>query len=114
MAGNQQKKPRMSLTSKILLGMGLGIPVGVFFGEEVAFLGMVGEAFVQLLQISILPFVLVSLIVGLGKLNSDQALALAKKGGLLLGLLWFWDFSSSRSCPFPFRIGNLPPFLSLR
>ena len=78
----------MSLSGKILLGMGLGIPVGIFFGEEVAFLSIAGEAFVQLLQVSILPFVLVSLIVGLGKLNYDQALGLAKKGGAILGLLW--------------------------
>lgn len=72
-------KPRMGLSGKILLGMVLGIPVGIFFGEEVAFLNFLGEAFVQLLQVSILPFVLVSLIVGPGKLNYEQALALAKK-----------------------------------
>jgi Na+/H+-dicarboxylate symporter len=88
MSSDERKKPRMSLSGKILLGMGLGIPVGLFFGEEVAFLNFAGEAFVQLLQVSILPFVLVSLIVGLGKLTYDQALALAKKGGLLLGILW--------------------------
>ena len=88
MTTDNRKNPRMSLSGKILLGMGLGIPVGIFFGEEVAFLNFAGEAFVQLLQISILPFVLVSLIVGLGKLNYDQARDLAKKGGLLLGLLW--------------------------
>ncbi len=72
-------KPRMGLSGKILLGMVLGVPVGIFFGEEVAFLNFLGEAFVELLQVSILPFVLVSLIVGLGKLNYEQALALAKK-----------------------------------
>jgi len=85
MTANTPKKPRMSLSGKILLGMGLGIPVGLFFGEEVAFLNFAGEAFVQLLQVSILPFVLVSLIVGLGKLTYDQAIALAKKGGAPIG-----------------------------
>ena len=88
MSQNKFKKPRMGLSGKILLGMVLGIPVGIFFGEEVAFLNFLGEVFIQLLQVSILPFVLVSLIVGLGKLNYEQALALAKKGGLILGLLW--------------------------
>ena len=92
----------MGLTAKILLGMGLGIPVGLFFGEEVAFLSFIGEAFVQLLQISILPFVLVSLIVGLGKLTYDQALALAKKGGLLLGFLWLLGLGVVAVMPFAF------------
>ncbi|UCE64327.1 MAG: cation:dicarboxylase symporter family transporter, partial [Nitrospirota bacterium] len=89
----------MSLSGKILLGMGLGIPVGLFFGEEVAFLNFAGEAFVQLLQVSILPFVLVSLIVGLGKLTYEQALALAKKGGILLGILWLLGLAVVAAMP---------------
>ena len=78
----------MSLSTKILIGMGLGILVGIFFGEEVAFLKVVGDAFVQLLQMAILPFVTLSLIVGLGQLNHQEALSLAKKAGMVLLVLW--------------------------
>ena len=102
MTATEPRKPGMSLSGKILLGMGLGIPVGLFFGEEVAFLNFIGEAFVQLLQVSILPFVLVSLIVGLGKLTYDQALALAKKGGLILGFLWLLGIVVVAVMPFSF------------
>ncbi|MFQ5992566.1 MAG: cation:dicarboxylate symporter family transporter, partial [Nitrospiraceae bacterium] len=56
----------MSLSAKILIGMVLGIIAGIFFGEEVAFLQIIGEGFIQLLQMSVLPFVTLSLIVGLG------------------------------------------------
>jgi Na+/H+-dicarboxylate symporter len=92
----------MGLSGKILLGMGLGIPVGLFFGEEVAFLSIVGEAFVQLLQISILPFVTLALILGLGKLTYGEALDLAKKGGLILGFLWLLGITVVALMPFAF------------
>jgi len=92
----------MGLSGKILLGMGLGIPVGLFFGEEVAFLSIVGEAFVQLLQISILPFVTLALILGLGKLTYEEALDLAKKGGLILGFLWLLGITVVALMPFAF------------
>ena len=37
--------PRMSLSSKVLLGLGLGVLTGLFFGEGVAFLEGPGNAF---------------------------------------------------------------------
>jgi len=78
----------MSLSTKILIGMGLGILSGVFFGEEVAFLKVPGDAFILLLQMTVLPYIMVSLISGLGSLSLQQAAALARKCGLVLLLLW--------------------------
>jgi Na+/H+-dicarboxylate symporter len=78
----------MSLATKVLIGMGLGICAGIFFGEQVAFLKIVGDAFVQLLQMTVLPYVMTSLIVGLGGLSYQQAAALARKCGVVLLLLW--------------------------
>ena len=78
----------MSLSTKVLLGMALGILVGVFFGEEVAFFQTLGEAFIRLLQMSVLPYMTISLILGLGSLKFSEALTLAKQCGLLL--LGFW------------------------
>ncbi len=59
----------MSLSTKVLIGMGLGILAGIFFGEEVAFLKMPGDAFILLLQMTVLPYIMVSLITGLGGLS---------------------------------------------
>ena len=81
------KKP-MSLSAKIFTGLALGIAFGIFFGENLKFLGIVGEAFIQLLQMSVLPFVTFSLITGLGRLTYREALSLAKKCGGILLILW--------------------------
>lgn len=78
----------MSLSTKILIGLGLGIFSGVFFGEKVAFLKMPGDAFILLLQMTVLPYIMVSLIAGLGGLSFHEAAALGRKCGLLLLLLW--------------------------
>lgn len=78
----------MSLSAKIFLGMGLGILVGVFFGEEAAGLHVIGDAFIQLLQMTILPFVVLSLVTGVGRLTYTEALSLAKKAGAVLLVLW--------------------------
>ncbi len=78
----------MSLSTKVLLGMALGILVGVFFGEEVAFFQTLGDAFIRLLQMSVLPYMTISLILGLGSLKFSEALSLAKQCGFLL--LGFW------------------------
>lgn len=78
----------MSLTTKILIGMGLGILAGIFFGEKAADIQVLGDAFVQLLQMSVIPFVTVSLIAGLGRLTYGEALSLAKKCGAILLVLW--------------------------
>jgi len=69
----------MSLSTKVLLGLALGIGVGLFFGESVGFLGVVGEAFIQLLQMTVLPYVVVSLLTALGQLTLEKAAALAKR-----------------------------------
>lgn len=78
----------MSLSAKILLGMGLGIIAGIFFGEKTQAIGIVGQAFVQLLQMAILPFLTVSLITGLGSLTFEGAISMGKKAGGILVLLW--------------------------
>ena len=83
-----QKTPRLSLSTKILLGMGLGIFAGIFFGEKAEPIAVIGQVFIQLLQISILPFLMVSLMTGLGNLTFQEAIALGRKAGGILVVLW--------------------------
>lgn len=85
---NPKKKFRLSLSSKIFVSLLLGAAAGVFFGELVGFLNIVGEIYIKLLQMTVLPYVILSLILGLGSLEYRQAVMLAKKGGLLLLLIW--------------------------
>jgi Na+/H+-dicarboxylate symporter/ABC-type amino acid transport substrate-binding protein len=81
-------KKRLDLSTSIFIGMGLGIAGGIFFGEYCGFLSVVGGIFIGLLQMSILPYIVVALIVGIGSLTIDKAKLLGAKGGIWLLLLW--------------------------
>ena len=71
----------MSLSARVLLGLGLGVVTGLFFGESVSFLEVPGRAFVVLLQMTVLPFVSVALIHSLGRLRTGRRpLAGAQRG----------------------------------
>ena len=84
----EKRKIRMSLSSQVLIGLLLGIALGVFFGELVGFMQVIGDAFILLLQMTVLPYIIVSLIGGLGRLDFGQARTLAIKAGLILLILW--------------------------
>jgi Na+/H+-dicarboxylate symporter len=91
---DNRKKKKLSLSSQIMIGMGLGFGVGIFFGEYCAFLQIIGNAFIKLLQITILPYIIVSMILGIGGLTVDQAKLMVKKAGILMLLFilfaaWF-------------------------
>ena len=81
-------KNKMSLSSKILIGLVLGILTGLFFGEKVAFLGTAGRAFLLLLQMTVLPYVVVALMKGIGAMDFEMAKQLARKAGSVLLVIW--------------------------
>ena len=78
----------MSLSTTVLIGLVLGILTGIFIGEYAANLRVIGDVFIRLLQMSVLPYVTLSLIAGLGSLSYKNARLLAIKGGLILLVLW--------------------------
>jgi Na+/H+-dicarboxylate symporter/ABC-type amino acid transport substrate-binding protein len=73
---------------QVLVGLTLGVAVGLFFGESAAGLKVVADGYVQLLRMTVLPFVTVSLLAGVGSLSAAQARLLATHVGLLLLALW--------------------------
>ena len=83
------KQPKRSRTGIwIAGGLLLGIVCGVVFGEYCGVLGVVGNAYVGLLQMTVLPFLMISLVAKMGRLDLQQA----KKIGFaaLVVLLIFW------------------------
>lgn len=66
----------------------LGIATGLIFGERVAFLKPIGEGFVSLMQITIFPYIVVSLVVGLGKFSPDQVKTVLAKAAITMLALW--------------------------
>ncbi len=59
------EKRGLGLSELVLIGLALGIAVGVFFGEMVGWIKIVGDVFITLLQVTVIPFISVSLITGL-------------------------------------------------
>ena len=92
MPSETKKGFRFSLSTNILIGLLLGVFVGLFFGEYSARLQILGDAFIKLLQMSILPYIVVSIIAGIGGLSFGQAKSLARKAGVLLLLFWAVGF----------------------
>ena len=90
---NQPKRGfRFSLSTNIVIGLCLGILAGLFLGEYCAPLQLIGNAFIKLLQMSILPYLVASIIAGIGSLTYAQAKSLARKAGVLLLLFWAIGF----------------------
>lgn len=74
----------ISLSTKVLIGVFAGIGLGVFFGEHVAWLSVVGDIFIGLLQMTVLPYIMISLIVNIGRLSLEKAKRLIKYGIIFL------------------------------
>jgi Na+/H+-dicarboxylate symporter/ABC-type amino acid transport substrate-binding protein len=79
---------RRTLSAKIAVGLVLGIAFGLFVGEWATMLDVIADGYIKLLQMTVLPYVTVSIIGGLGALNGPQGVALVKRVGLVLVLLW--------------------------
>jgi len=85
---SEPRTRRLGIATQVFIGLALGLLVGVFFGEEVAFLKIGGDIFIAALQITVIPYVVVALITSLGRLTIDQAKALGLKAGVVLLVLW--------------------------
>jgi Na+/H+-dicarboxylate symporter/ABC-type amino acid transport substrate-binding protein len=82
------KKSRWGLPRQILLSLVFGVACGVFFGEMVGWLNVIGDIFIKLLQITVIPYISLSLITGIGGLRYNEVKAHAIKGGSILLLIW--------------------------
>ncbi len=87
-AENPAKKRRLGLAEQVLVGLVLGIAAGVFFGEMAGFLKIAGDGFIMLLQMTVIPYITVSLITALGRLTLEEAKSLGLKAGGVLLVLW--------------------------
>jgi len=79
----EPRRARFPLSTRILIGLALGILAGVFFGEPIAVLQPVADVYIRLMQMTVLPYLVLTLIVGLGQLDGAEARRLALRGGLL-------------------------------
>ncbi len=79
---------RLSLTAWILIGLALGILTGIFVGERAEVLSPLGNGFIRLLQMAVLPYFIVSLPLGFGRLSFDEAKLLGVRLTAFSLILW--------------------------
>jgi proton glutamate symport protein len=106
----RRRRRRPGLAGQVLIGLALGGATGVFFGELAAPLGVIGQVFIGLLQMTVLPYILVSLIAALGRLSRGEARTLTLRGGAFIALFWLialsavvgiaWSFPAWESATF--------------
>ncbi len=77
----------MKLSVKILIGLFSGIVVGLFFGELCSFFSYFGDGFIGLLQMTVLPYIMVSIIANLGRMSLSDGKVLVIKGLKVLAIL---------------------------
>jgi proton glutamate symport protein len=100
-----------TLPQRILLGAILGIACGLFFGERAAFLQPIGDAYGAMLQIPVYPYLICSLMYGLGRLNSTTARQLL--GATWIPFLFLWILTLATIWALAHAIPPTPPPLSL-
>jgi Na+/H+-dicarboxylate symporter len=77
-------RKRMTLSRKIVIGLTSGLACGLFFGEICGGLSLIGNAFIALMQMTVLPYIVLALIVNIGGLTLDTARQLAVKAAVVM------------------------------
>lgn len=83
-----RRRWRPGLSTQIVIGLALGLAVGLFFGEPAAMLQPLADIYIRLMQMTVLPYLVLTLIIGLGRMEAADAKRLAVRGMLLLVLFW--------------------------
>ncbi|MEI7981554.1 MAG: cation:dicarboxylase symporter family transporter [Bacteroidota bacterium] len=76
------------LAVRVLVRSVLGIITGLVIGDYASFLEFLGKAYVQLLAMCVYPFLIASLLHGLGKMDSVTARLMLKRGWFVFVLAW--------------------------
>ncbi len=78
----------LSPFKRVLLALFLGITIGVIVGEPAGKLEIIGNAYIRLLQMTVLPYILVSIIGGLGHLDGYMASRIGMKALRVILIVW--------------------------
>jgi Na+/H+-dicarboxylate symporter len=79
---------KLSPFQRVIIALILGILAGIFVGEPAGNLEILGNAYIRLLQMTVLPYVLVSIIGGLGRLDSHMAASIGIKAVKIILFVW--------------------------
>jgi Na+/H+-dicarboxylate symporter/ABC-type amino acid transport substrate-binding protein len=108
-----QRPFAIGLPQQIVVGAILGIMAGIVFGERTAILQPIGNAYGAMLQIAVFPYILCSLMYGLGRLNPAMAKRMLQAGWLPFLFLWILTFAAIGLLAYAIPSAPPPAFLSL-
>jgi proton glutamate symport protein len=103
---------RLSFSTQILVGLFSGVALGLFLGERAGVLQVFADAYIKLLQMTVLPYVTISLISGIGTLRIDEARQLGLRVGAVLIGLWAVAIAAVFLFPLTFPAGETASFFS--
>ncbi len=79
---------KISLTLQMAIATALGVLCGIFFGDLCAVFSPWGTAYIMLLKVTAIPYLIGAIIHGVGQLSLTQAKQILKKGIFFIGLAW--------------------------
>lgn len=79
---------KLSLASQMAIAILLGLLCGLFFGDLCEVFAPYSAAYVMILKITAVPFLIGAIIHGIGQLSISQAKMILKKGVLFIILAW--------------------------
>src|SRR5262249_31200671 len=101
----------VSLPVWILTGAALGILAGIVFGPRTQFLEPFGDAYARMLQMAVYPYILCSLLHGLGRLAPKLAFRLLRAGWAAYAFLWVATLGSIWLLAWAIRTPPIPSVL---
>jgi Na+/H+-dicarboxylate symporter len=104
--------PRLSLSARIGIAIAAGVAVGLFFGERAAPLQVLADAYIKLLQMTVLPYVTVSIVSGLGGLAATEIRTLGRRVGVILIVMWILGLTIVMLTPLAFPVKEDASFFS--
>ena len=102
----------MSFTLKICLGLLLGILTGLFLGERAQPFSVAGEIYIGLLQMTVLPYIVVSLIGNLGRISWSESRGLLVSAIAALAVLLLLGVITLVTVPLAFPDREAASFFS--
>lgn len=110
--GKPRTRRPIPLTTKIVMGLLAGAGLGLSLGEAVQPLKSIGDTYVGLMQMTVLPFIVFSLIGNIGRLNVQELRLLARTGLVTYVLLWLFAVITALSFSNAFPVLHTSHFFS--
>jgi Na+/H+-dicarboxylate symporter/ABC-type amino acid transport substrate-binding protein len=84
---------RSTFALQMAAAIALGVCIGMFFGERCAALEPFASAYIKILKMTAIPYLVVAIVHGVGMLNRAQGMQILKKGSLFIALILFINIS---------------------